>query len=91
MLKYLLALNGLGFAITALDKQSAVRHRWRIPEIILLAAAIVGGSLGVLLAMLFCHHKTQKPRFAVGIPLLLLFQCLCCFLILKYSHAFFVL
>jgi uncharacterized membrane protein YsdA (DUF1294 family) len=56
------------------DKRAAKRHAWRIPEATLLWLATIGGGVGALAGMLLWHHKTRKPRFAVGVPLLLIIQ-----------------
>lgn len=44
------------------------------PESVLLGAAALGGSLGALLGMYLCHHKTRKPKFFIAVPLLLAVQ-----------------
>ena len=71
---YLLAVNILAFALFGIDKQKARRNLWRIPEKTLLLSAVIGGSVGAILGMRFFHHKTRKPRFAVGVPVTLLVQ-----------------
>lgn len=71
---YLLAVNILAFALFGIDKQKARRNLWRIPEKTLLLSAVIGGSVGAILGMRFFHHKTRKPRFAVGVPVILLVQ-----------------
>ena len=74
MIVYLILINAVGLAVMFLDKQFAVRHKWRIPEASLLTVAAVGGSVGCLLGMYLFRHKTHKPKFSVGIPLLLAIQ-----------------
>lgn len=56
------------------DKHYARKKRYRIPEVVLFGAAIAGGSVGCLLGMHTAHHKTKKPCFAVGIPMILIIQ-----------------
>ena len=58
----------------ASDKIRAMEHRYRIPEAILILFAISGGSIGSLLGMLLFHHKTRKPLFRFGLPLILVVQ-----------------
>lgn len=66
-----------------IDKQKAKKRRWRIPEATLLTVAALGGSLGSLAGMYLFHHKTRKPRFNLGIPMILIAQCICCFLLMQ--------
>ena len=42
----------------------------------LLALAVIGGSVGGLLGMILFHHKTRKPAFRIGFPLILICQLL---------------
>lgn len=73
---YLLIINLAGFISMGLDKSKARRNKWRIPEATLFLFAIFGGSLGSLWGMRFFHHKTQKPKFFIGIPVILGIQLL---------------
>ena len=56
------------------DKEKARHHRRRIPERALILTAVVGGSLGCLLGMYLCRHKTKHFKFRVGLPLLFILQ-----------------
>ena len=51
LLKYLLAINVLTFAVYGVDKWKARRGRWRVPEATLMGLAALGGSVGAWLAM----------------------------------------
>ena len=82
---YLLIINALGFVIMLADKRSAQKKLWRIPESTLLTVAILGGSLGSLLGMRLFHHKTRKPKFYIGIPLILVLQLLFAAILLWYA------
>lgn len=83
MLIYLLAVNALGFSIMLYDKHQAKNNLWRIPEKTLMGIAVIGGSLGCLLGMYTARHKTRKPKFAIGIPVILAVQLLALFI---YAH-----
>lgn len=76
LLGYLIGINLVGFCLMAADKRRARKHRWRISEHTLFAAAILGGSLGAILGMYLCHHKTKHWYFVVGMPLILVLQLL---------------
>lgn len=54
-----------------IDKRRAERKLWRIPEGVLMTVAAIGGSFGVLVGMNAFHHKTKKPLFSIGVPLLM--------------------
>ena len=71
---YVIVSNLIGFLMMGIDKSRAKRHRYRIPEKTLFAAAILGGSIGVLTGMHLFRHKTQHRSFALGIPLILIVQ-----------------
>lgn len=69
---YLLLVNLTAVGFTLRDKHAARHGRRRTPEATLLWIAAFGGALGMLLTMYAVRHKTRKPKFAVGVPLLLL-------------------
>ena len=75
MSAFLILMNASGFAIMLLDKNLARHHCRRVPEALLLAIAACFGSLGVLIGMYLCRHKTKKPLFTISVPLLLAAQC----------------
>ncbi len=68
---YLLTINALTLLIMLADKRKAQKGAWRIPERVLLCLALAGGSLGGVMGMRLFRHKTQHPKFALGLPLLL--------------------
>lgn len=74
LLAYLLIVNAVGFALMLIDKWKARKNRWRIPEATLMGIAALGGSVGSLLGMYTVRHKTQHPKFTLGIPLILAVQ-----------------
>lgn len=67
---YLLVMNVVTFFVYGVDKQKAQNHQWRISEAALIGLAVAGGFLGAFLGMRLWHHKTRKPRFYLGIPLI---------------------
>ena len=74
MIIYLILINAIALVLMLADKQFAVNKAWRIPEKVLLGAAFIGGSLGCLLGMKLFRHKTRKPRFSIGVPVILAIQ-----------------
>lgn len=71
---YLAVINLAAFGLMGADKRRAQKHRWRIPEHTLFAAALAGGSVGAILGMYLWHHKTRHWYFVVGMPLILAVQ-----------------
>lgn len=68
------AVNLLSFALMGVDKRRAVQDRWRISERTLLVVCACFGALGGWLGMRCFRHKTRHPRFAWGVPAMLVFQ-----------------
>ena len=76
LLLYLLIINALGLLIMLADKEKAKKHLWRIPESTLLTVAALGGSIGCYAGMRVFHHKTRKPKFYIGVPVIFAVQVL---------------
>lgn len=74
ILIYLLIINAVGFLVMTADKLYAKKNMRRIPERTLLGVAVIGGSIGVWAGMYTVRHKTKRPKFVIGIPLILLCQ-----------------
>ena len=72
---YVLLINLFAFSLFGIDKRKAVKRKC-IPEATLLTVAALGGGAGALLGMYTFHHKTRKPKFYVGVPALLVAECL---------------
>ena len=71
---YLIGINALTFLIYGVDKWKARKDRWRIPEDTLIWLAIVGGSIGALLAMYLFRHKIRDRKFTLGVPVIIAVQ-----------------
>lgn len=71
---YLIGINILTFLIYGADKWKARKARWRIPEDTLIWLAIVGGSIGALLAMYLFRHKIRDKKFTIGVPAIIAVQ-----------------
>lgn len=73
---YLLVINAVSFCMMYIDKQRAIRHKWRISEKALFVSALLGGSLGSILGMRMFRHKTRHWYFVWGMPFILVVQIL---------------
>ena len=83
ILLYLLIVNAVAFLLMLVDKQSARKKLWRIPESTLLLTAAIGGSIGALAGMYTFRHKTRHLKFTLGIPAILIAQIAGVFLLLR--------
>ena len=81
LMYYLIIINIAAWLMYGLDKWKAKSGAWRIPERTLLLTALLGGSAGALAGMLLFHHKTRKPKFTVGVPVMLAAPCVILWLI----------
>ncbi|MCI9087087.1 MAG: DUF1294 domain-containing protein [Clostridia bacterium] len=73
---YLVAINLITFLVMWLDKRKAKKGRWRIPENTLLLFVLLGGGIGGIVGMYVFHHKTQKAKFVIGFPVILICEIL---------------
>lgn len=68
----LIIWNALVFIIYGIDKQKAIKNRYRIKEFTLILLAFFMGAVGSLIGMKAFRHKTKKTKFKILIPLALL-------------------
>ena len=80
LLIYFLIVNGFTFLITGYDKYLAIKNKRRIPEKMLFALCLFGGSAGLLLAMLIFKHKTSKSSFIMKFSAIFLIQIMVVYL-----------
>lgn len=83
-LLYMVLINLAAFAAFGVDKNRAVKGRWRLKERTLLLLCAAGGAFGGLLGMRFFRHKTRHPRFFAGVPFLCAVWTLILFLFFFY-------
>lgn len=74
VLIYLAIINTVTFLLYGFDKWRAKQGGRRISERTLLGYSLIGGSPGALLSMGFFRHKIRKPKFYLGVPLMLVIQ-----------------
>ena len=73
---YLKIISIVAVALTVYDKYAAQAGRWRVKERTLMLVAACGGAVAMGLTMHFIRHKTRKPKFVVGIPVIIILQLL---------------
>lgn len=49
---------------------------WRVPEAQLLLISALGGSVAMYITMQTIRHKTQHPKFMIGIPAIMVAQAI---------------
>ena len=64
-----LMINLAVLLLYGLDKWKGKNHRWRVSEAALMMAAVFG-VFGAYGGMHLFHHKTQKPKFYIGVPVI---------------------
>ena len=85
LLIYLIVINVTTLITYGVDKRKAIKDKWRIQEKTLLILAVIGGSVGAFAGMHLFHHKTNKWKFSIGVPLIFLLQtALVVFLCLRF-------
>lgn len=74
LLIYLLIMNIVAIGTTVYDKKMAIKHKRRVPERTLLVLAIMSGCIAEYATMKLIRHKTQKPKFMIGIPVIFILE-----------------
>ena len=75
-LSWLFCINVLSFFAYGYDKSQAIAGRYRIPNAVLMAMAILGGALGSIGGIFTFRHKTLMDRFQYYLYLILALQAL---------------
>ncbi len=70
----LVILNTVTYLVYAYDKSAARNGAWRISESTLFGLAFIGGAPAAIAAMCVLRHKTRKPDFRFGLPLIMAVQ-----------------
>ena len=71
---YLIIINLIGFYVMWSDKRKAKKGKWRIPENTLFLITLLSGGIGTILGMYTFRHKTQKLKFTIGMPAILILE-----------------
>ncbi len=80
---YLIFINIFTFIIFGIDKYKAIKNKYRVKEKTLFILSIIGGFVGAILAMKIFRHKTLKPSFKYGIPIICIIELIIIFVILR--------
>lgn len=86
LLIYLVLINLVSIIVTISDKHKAIKRKWRVPESTLLLLSAMGGSASMYVTMLIIRHKTKHPKFMIGIPVIIVLQCISVLLIWRYIY-----
>ncbi len=82
---YIIIINAVTFLAYGLDKAQANSHRWRTPEKTLWFLALIGGSIGALLAMNQFRHKTKKLSFQLPLIVIIALQIGVLFALIQFG------
>ncbi len=91
LLFYFLFISIVVFILAGYDKHQALKNKRRIPENTLFFLEAIGGTIGLLLAMLFFRHKTSKPSFIIKFSIIIFIQILIVVLLLIYKNDIFTI
>lgn len=86
MLIYYIIINLVALILMKVDKYKAIKHQYRISERTLMLVAVFGGSLGILLGMYKFRHKNKKIKFYLGVPIIIIMQCIIVYLLNCYLN-----
>ncbi|MBL7574314.1 Uncharacterized membrane protein YsdA, DUF1294 family [Peptoniphilus asaccharolyticus DSM 20463] len=81
---FLAIINLITFLLYFIDKRKAISGSQRISEQTLLLFSFLFGSLGALLGMYICHHKTKKFKFKILVPLFFIIHCVALYYLKRY-------
>lgn len=74
LLMYLLLINVVTFFFFGYDKLSATLDHRRVREKVLWLLAILGGSVGAIIATEFFRHKRRKHSFMIVLVAIFILQ-----------------
>ncbi|RXM42885.1 DUF1294 domain-containing protein [Flavobacterium sp. YO12] len=81
LLLYFLFVNIFVFILAGYDKYQARKNKQRVPENTLFLFEAIGGTIGLLTAMLIFRHKTSKMSFIVKFSIIFILQAVLIYLI----------
>lgn len=81
---YIAAISVISIITTISDKRKAIRGKFRVPDKTLIFLAALGGSAAMFVTMRIIRHKTSRPKFMIGIPIIFILQILALFFIIYF-------
>ncbi|MFH6961050.1 DUF1294 domain-containing protein [Flavobacterium plurextorum] len=81
----LLFINIIVFILAGYDKHQAKKNKRRIPENTLFFLEAIGGTIGLLTAMLLFRHKTSKMSFIIKFSIIFILQAVLVYLYLTHK------
>lgn len=81
----LLFINIIVFILAGYDKHQAKKNKQRIPENTLFFLEAIGGTIGLLTAMLLFRHKTSKMSFIIKFSIIFILQAVLVYLYLTHK------
>lgn len=82
-LAHVAAASLVALVLCVADKRAARLGRSRVPERVLLGAALVGGTPGLVAGMLLARHKTRKPAFLLPLAAIVALQAAVAYYVLR--------
>ena len=70
----IIAMNLVTFILFAWDKFISGRKGRRVPESTLLVLSSLFGAFGAFMSMYLFRHKTQKLKFTISVPIMMVLQ-----------------
>ncbi|MEG2100199.1 MAG: DUF1294 domain-containing protein [Flavobacterium sp.] len=83
LLLYFLFVNIIVFVLAGYDKYQARKNKQRVPENTLFLLEAIGGTIGLLTAMLIFRHKTSKMSFIIKFSIIFILQAVLIYLIVN--------
>ncbi len=81
---YFVIINIYAFIVMGYDKIKAKLKKYRITERYLMTLAFIGGSFGVLIAMLLFRHKIRTKKFFIGVPFIIAIHLILVFYVASF-------
>ena len=81
---YFALINIFAFVVMGYDKIKAKLKRYRVTERVIMTLAFIGGSFGVLLAMLVFRHKIRTKKFFIGVPVIIALHLILVFYVASF-------